>query len=243
MKNKYENDLFEAAKNDDLKGVKTALLRGARVNVRDRWGETPLIYAAQGTSIEVVSLLLEKEAKIDCKGEDNWTPLFYAVDRKRTEIAKLLVDREANINAKDTRGKSVFYLAVSSRNLEIIDYLIDRGVDMNTITRGNRTPLMVAIAHPSNFELTKRLVDAGADLNLLPLDIFGNALIYSTNGEGAKTLKFLLKSGLMYFDTDIKGRSIFDSLKNPINPQDDFSEAIEFLEGWRKDLIKPKNDA
>ena len=112
---------------------------------------------------------------------------------------------------------------------------------MNTVTRGNSTPLMRAVGRPNNFALTKRLVDAGARLDLLPLDIFGTALIYCTNGEGAKTLKFLLESGLLYFDTYINGSSIFDFLKKPINPQDDFSEAIESLEDWRESLLKPKS--
>lgn len=226
-------NMFDAVKAGDIEALSRALQQGAHVDSKDGYNETPLIYAAQGTSVEIVMLLLDSGARVDHKGEDGWTPLFYAVNRDRADIAKLLIDRGANIDAVDKRGHTVFYLAVSKRNAVIVEYLAVRGVKVNTLTRGNSTPLIRAVATPDNLEMVKRLVAAGADVHLCPLDLFLNAVLRSAGGDGLEVLEFLKECGLEYFELDSKGNSIIEGLKLPIPGRVNTNETIEFLQNWR----------
>jgi ankyrin repeat protein len=253
MGNKASNgELIKAAKRGDEPKLLSLIQMGANINRADEYGETALIYAAQGTSVEIVSKLLEHGADVNWKGERRWTPLIYAVSRNwtdgknRTEIAKKLIENGADIDAYDTRGESVFHFAVRSRNIDIINYLIEKGVRMNVLTHGNSTPLMDAVSYPNNLEVVKVLVDAGADLNVFPLNLFLAAVLCCKSGGGFETLKFLKESGMQYFEHDSNGNSMIDMLRNNFRPPHqkpvDVSEVVEFLENWRDNLTNLTKD-
>ncbi|KAK5800937.1 hypothetical protein VI817_003149 [Penicillium citrinum] len=63
---------------------------GAKPDVQDRHGRTPLLLAAINENESMVSLLLKKGAKTDMKDRKGRTPLFLATQKGNMTIAKLL---------------------------------------------------------------------------------------------------------------------------------------------------------
>jgi ankyrin repeat protein len=71
------------------------LERGARVNVAQQGGWTPLHQAAKHGPAELVELLLEHDADVSARSDDGQTPLQLAESAARDAIAALLRERGA----------------------------------------------------------------------------------------------------------------------------------------------------
>jgi ankyrin repeat protein len=89
--------LLDAARKGDVAAVKSLLAKGADVNAKTRYNQTPLMFAAQQGHIEIVKLLLEAGADV------NVTDTFYkfvtavsvAAERGHAEVVKLLLEKGA----------------------------------------------------------------------------------------------------------------------------------------------------
>ena len=73
------------------------LSHGARSNIRDAGGATPLHYAAANGHKEVVQMLMKKGADKSVRDHEGRTPQEYARRNNHDEVAKLF----------DTKKKSV----------------------------------------------------------------------------------------------------------------------------------------
>jgi len=90
-------ELLGAARKGDAAAVKSLLAKGADVNAKTRYNQTPLMFAAQQGHIEIVKLLLEAGADL------NVTDTFYkfvtavsvAAERGHAEVVKLLLEKGA----------------------------------------------------------------------------------------------------------------------------------------------------
>ena len=79
--------LHEAAENGDIAAVKRLIRKGAKVNDKDKDGETPLYLAASYGNFSIAKLLIAKGAK---EAVYNFTPLHWAAqkgDIEKTTIA------------------------------------------------------------------------------------------------------------------------------------------------------------
>jgi ankyrin repeat protein len=86
--------------------AKLLIEKGASVDARDFYSQTPLHYAVQCSSCDVVELLLKKGADVNAKDHGLSTPLHEAVRSAQIEMAKLLISKGADLNAKDCGGRS-----------------------------------------------------------------------------------------------------------------------------------------
>ena len=69
-------ELFEAASNGDLQGVKSALEKGADVNYANGDGRTSLMRASKRGYEEIVKLLIDNGADVRLRDNKNKTPLM-----------------------------------------------------------------------------------------------------------------------------------------------------------------------
>ena len=106
--------------------------KGARVNIQDGNGSTPLHYLVMGTSIPEdadVRFLVEKGADIALKNHDGDTSLHGAAGYARPETLEFLVKKSGAVNVKNGRGWTPLHSAVHCENVENTGVLLKNGAD------------------------------------------------------------------------------------------------------------------
>jgi hypothetical protein len=115
-------DLIAASRKGDLPAVKTLVEKGAVIETKTPYGQTPLYVAAMNGHEPVVQFLLEKGASTDVKDTFYKAPmLMFVLSRKHYGVAKMLV-------AKSTASPDENLGAVSNTgNAELIQAVLDKG--------------------------------------------------------------------------------------------------------------------
>jgi len=150
--------LLEAVQENEIEKVKDLIGKGASVNTRTEFGETPL-HLAQ--SKEMAELLLSKGADIHAKDNEFWmTPLFNAPK----EIFKLLISKGADVNARSKKGLTPLAWSAYGDDLDRIKLLISKGADVNAVDEYLKTPLHIA-SNWNKIEIAKLLISKGANVN------------------------------------------------------------------------------
>ena len=99
--------LHLAARDGELEIVKILVENGARINIRNREGETPLYLAASRGRNEVTEYLLDKGAFVSCPENNmNRTGLHNAVINGYTPIVDMLLEKGADVSLADMYGKT-----------------------------------------------------------------------------------------------------------------------------------------
>ena len=99
-------ELFLASIEGNIKRVRAALDKGAKVDSEDYDGGTPLIFAVSRKRIDVVRLLIERGADVNHRNQAGWTALMYAANYIEPRSARLLLERGANLYLKNKSGKN-----------------------------------------------------------------------------------------------------------------------------------------
>ncbi|MCL7390365.1 MAG: ankyrin repeat domain-containing protein [Thaumarchaeota archaeon] len=116
-------DLIDAAERGYLEEVRRLLDKGADVNARNDWWETPLHHAANGGHLSVVKLLVERGADINARDINGWTPLHYAAQNGYLDVIEFLVEKGADVDAKNKDGGTPLDLAKKKKHWDIVNFL------------------------------------------------------------------------------------------------------------------------
>ena len=161
----YVLPLSQAIQSDEIDSVRDLLVRGAKVNEREKEGKlTPLFLAVENGNLEIVQVLLDNGAKVNVRDAQKQTPLMRLDDDAAPELVDLLVRYGAKVNLADKEGNTVLILASGSVNAEVLKALIDAGADVRAKNKLGRTALMEA-AENDDLESVKLLLEAGAEVN------------------------------------------------------------------------------
>lgn len=105
-------DLFSAARDLTADEVRAALVRTSAVDLRDAYGQTPLMYAAAHNIAEVAQLLIRAGADVNARTLAGWTPLMYAArNRAHPEVLELLLNAGADPLARNQDGETALEVA------------------------------------------------------------------------------------------------------------------------------------
>eukprot|EP00054_Salpingoeca_dolichothecata_P035144 m.271137 g.271137 ORF g.271137 m.271137 type:complete len:733 (+) comp51036_c0_seq1:289-2487(+) len=161
--------------------VAEALLRrGAHVNARNSFGETPLLKNIRYPAIARV--LLRHHADVNAVRDSGATPLHFVQDPC---ICKELVARGASVHAEDNRGRTPLLLA---ERVELVRILLAAGAQVNAKNAFDQTLLHSTF----DKEIAKELIAAGADVNAL--DTWGRTALSGASVEVAKLIVPLAES-------------------------------------------------
>ena len=138
-----------AARSGNVQVVKALLAYEARVDARERHGQTALMWAAAEGNTAVVRTLMDVGADINASLDSGLTPFFLAVREGRLETVRMLLATGIDVNAPVKRPENAPGAGGASYS--------------RTIGKGT-SPLLLAIWN-GHFELAMALVDAGADPN------------------------------------------------------------------------------
>jgi ankyrin repeat protein len=170
--------------------IQLLLKNGVDANTANADGETPLHLVARAGNIEAATLLLKAGAKVDVREKfGDQTPLMWAVVRRHPAMVQFLLDHGADVDARsairdyprvataesrakalDRGGFTSLLYAARENCRECVEILLKHGADVNLPDPTGVVPMVIAMIN-GNFDIAKRLIEAGADVN--QWDLFG----------------------------------------------------------------------
>ena len=125
------DDLLAATRKGDLAQVKALLDKGASVNSKSPYGQTPLFFACDRGYFDIVKLLVDRGADVNV--EDTFyhaSALSWAAQKNRTEIVKILLDHGAKSPG------DVVMAGVQMKKPELVKVGLDKGgIDKEMLTQ------------------------------------------------------------------------------------------------------------
>ena len=108
--------------------VDLLLRAGAKVDAKNRFGDTAIMVAALGGHLAIVKKLQARGAEINTPG---WTPLAYAASTGQTEVVRYLLESGAKVDALSANGTTPLMMAARGGHAATIDLLLAKGADIN----------------------------------------------------------------------------------------------------------------
>jgi ankyrin repeat protein len=135
--NRQGNTLLTQSIQRDLPELFDYLMqRKARVNLRNRNGETALSIAAYLGRARYVQRLVDAGAEVNFFG---WPPLAYAAYNGHTEIVEYLIKRGADIDAKTENGSTALFFAARFGHIETVRALLKHQADPTIVNDNDET--------------------------------------------------------------------------------------------------------
>lgn len=121
-----ERGLHIAVKERDLSWVGFLLQKGARIDLKDGQGNTPLMVAARIGNLDAARVLISRGANLNVTNATGETPLIAAVQRRDSAMTRLLLTQGADLSKRDTgTGLTARDYAVRDGRSEAILKLMD----------------------------------------------------------------------------------------------------------------------
>jgi ankyrin repeat protein len=129
--------------------LEALLAVGAKPNVDDGEGRTPLYIATEAGFAESVRLLLAHGADKEIR-PFGYTPLLFAVGNGKQKTAEVLLQGGADVNAHATvDGRTALHLAIERRDPALTALLLTNKADVNAQDKRGLTPLDIAKGNAS----------------------------------------------------------------------------------------------
>lgn len=94
----HRHSIHSAAGYQNFNDVKGFVNKGADVNAKDGYGNTPLLIAVQYSNYTIAKYLIDNGADVNSQNNEGWTALNYAVYYGGDALAKLLIEKHASVN-------------------------------------------------------------------------------------------------------------------------------------------------
>nr|XP_056701367.1 2-5A-dependent ribonuclease [Euleptes europaea] len=168
--------LYNAVQDGSIEQVQQLLEEGLDINVKVKFGWTPLLSAVQGGKVELVRFLLDQGADPCAKKDNGATSFIIAGITGNVMLLELFLSKGSEINEHDDNGFTAFMEAAWYGKEEALRFLHGRGADVNLgrivdeekrcLNKGGATALMDA-ARRGHFAIVQALVDEmNADVNI-----------------------------------------------------------------------------
>lgn len=128
--------LIQSIRGDIPQLVDYLMKNRARVNVRNRNGETALSIAAYTGKLPYVKRLVEAGAEVNFYG---WPPLSYAAYNGHLEVVDYLLKHGAEVNATTENGSSALFFAARFGHIEVIRLLLENQADPKIVNENGDT--------------------------------------------------------------------------------------------------------
>lgn len=158
--------LVDAVKGGDAAAVRQLLARKVDVNGRQPDGATALHWAAERDRVDLADALLKAGAHVNSANDYGVTPIMLAAANGSDGMIERLVAAGADPNAVLPTGETVLMTAARTGKLPAARALVARGANVNAREHvKGQTALMWSIWQGHD-DVTRALIEAGADLKL-----------------------------------------------------------------------------
>ncbi|KAH8982532.1 ankyrin repeat-containing domain protein, partial [Lactarius akahatsu] len=159
---------------DRFGAAQLSLERGADVNARDKYQETPFDLASFSLKPKLVRILLDRGADFHAMGVWERIPigrLFESKDYHQDcfDVVQLLLDRGADANIR-IGGDTLLHMASRSMNLKLVQVLLDHGANVDARDNWGGTQFRRVLRNKDyndedNSSIAQVLTERGADVN------------------------------------------------------------------------------
>lgn len=165
-----ETPLHDACKTRDTTGAQLLVKAGARCDLRDSEGRTPVDIARLNEATGTLQILETAEGYGELPATRTTKPLLDAVV---FDTAEVLEERIKQASVKELNTASAFYGPPLSRasargRAHVVRMLLEAGADTEITNDFDRTTLFFAIAQGGDPDCIDALMTAGADINRPP---------------------------------------------------------------------------
>jgi len=137
--------LMPAAANGHIEIVALLVEKKADLDVKDEYGDTPLIRACFNQHGDIAELLVRSGADIHSRDDSGRTALWAAAANGLAKVTQLLIDNAADINAKDRKfGWTPLIVASINGRANTVKILLDNGADQTAKSNDGSTALSKA---------------------------------------------------------------------------------------------------
>lgn len=137
--------LFMAVENGNIRIAEMLLNLGARVNVRDKNRQTPIMRIDADATAGLVNLLVRFGAQVNLFDKKGNTALILATeDQPDVSVIRALLDAGADVNYRNNTGETALMKAAANDDLEAVRTLILAGADVNLTNRSGDTAWDIA---------------------------------------------------------------------------------------------------
>jgi ankyrin repeat protein len=203
-----QQEMENAVQKDDIVKLKTLLLTGADVEVKDRFGWTLLMIAARDGKTESAIVLLDHGANPNAHVPDVF-PLKLAVSGGHIEIARQLLAKGARVDERTGFGNTALMYAVGSGHKEIVELLTNYGANINATNEAGNSALMLAYDKPDTIDTLATLIRCGADINAKDSNGW-TPLFYAVRARRYRAINFLLELGANINAQTIHGQTVLN---------------------------------
>ncbi len=104
-------------------------LNSRDVNVKDKYGLTPLMLASRyNSNPRVIQVFIDNGANVNARDKYGRTAVMYAsLNSINGQVIQVLIDARANVNLRGKPGESALGWAYKTRRKDVIQLLIDNG--------------------------------------------------------------------------------------------------------------------
>lgn len=149
--------LMQTVNRDNQEFFDYLLQRRARINTRNRNGETALSLAAYRGKLYFVQRLVDSGADVNLYG---WPPLIYAAFNGHTAVAEYLLKKGAEVNATTENGSTALLFAARFGHIEVVELLLKNKADPNIANERGATAIDWALK-TDNTDIADLLRKAG----------------------------------------------------------------------------------
>jgi ankyrin repeat protein len=137
---------------------------GAKINLSDRDGLTPLHVASYRGISEIVRLLVDRKAKLNQADKDGYVPVHLAVMRNHWKAVEILIEAGADVRKTDPYKRTILHWSVLIGSNQITDLILKKNTLASVKDDFDRIPLHWA-AQSGHVDMVDSLIRAKSKIN------------------------------------------------------------------------------
>jgi len=154
--------MFDAIRQGSYNGVLALLDRGVKVDIRNKFGNTPLMSAVATNKNDIATLLILRGANVNLMNSRLQTAIHLASLANNYQMVDTLLSRYTYINAIDTDGNTPMLLAGMNKNWNMVQHLINYGANIHTRNK-NGVNILHLVSAFGPYDLANILLQKNAD--------------------------------------------------------------------------------
>lgn len=231
--------LFWSASSGNLELVNYLLDNGARVDIIDDKGSSPLIFAAAGGQIDtkIYDALIAKGANVVTETSKDGANALLLLIPKLSDftIVDYFETKGISLNDKDNYGNGVFNYTAKSGNIDMLKKLVAKGIEYNLINKNGGNAFIFASeggrGHSNGMDVYNYLESLGINPNVTTIDGTNPLLNVASSTKDIQVIDYFLKKGVDANKADKEGNTPFIKAA-----QSNTLEIIEHLAKLNKDI-------